>query len=96
MQLREAPCEIFNNIVNIKVAPYCLALLSFAFNYSLSDSVTENRLLQTSKSFISQQSGIPNDVKIRCHGNANTGQNLAGLDHLRRFTFKLLSEFFCF
>ena len=43
---------------NFKVAPYCLALPSLAFNYSLPDSVAEKLLLQTSKSFISQQSGI--------------------------------------
>ena len=35
-----------------------LALPSLAFNYSLPDSVAEKLLLQTSKSFISQQSGI--------------------------------------
>ena len=41
-----------------KVAPYCLAFPSFAFNYGLPDSVAEKLLLQTSKSSISQQSGI--------------------------------------
>ena len=43
---------------SIKVAPYCLVLPSLAFNYSLPDSVTEKLLLQTSKSFISQQSSL--------------------------------------
>ena len=33
-----------------KVAPYCSALTSLAFNYSLPDSVAENLLLQTNKS----------------------------------------------
>ena len=41
----------------LKVAPYCLSLTSFDFNYSLLDSVTEKLLLQTSKSSISRQSG---------------------------------------
>ena len=42
----------------VKVAPYCLALQSLAFDYSSPDSVAEKLLLQTSKSFRRQQSGI--------------------------------------
>ena len=49
---------MFHFLIFLKVVPYCLALPSFAFNYSLSDSVAEKLLLQTSKSSISQQSGI--------------------------------------
>ena len=41
-----------------EVAPYCLALPSFAFDCSFPDSFAEKLLLLTSKSSISQQSGI--------------------------------------
>ena len=44
--------------LEIKVAPYCLALPSLASNYSLPDSASEKLSLQTSRSFIGQQSGI--------------------------------------
>ena len=33
----------------INVAPYCLALESFAFNYSFPDSAAKNLLLKTNK-----------------------------------------------
>ena len=42
----------------MRVAWYCLAHPFFACHYSLPDSGAENLLLQTSKSSISQQSGI--------------------------------------
>ena len=50
----------------LKVAAYCLALRSFAFKYSLPDGVAEKFLVQTSKSFISQQCAIWRQYSLLC------------------------------
>ena len=75
--------------VLLKVAPYCLALTPFAFNYSLPDSLAEIFLPQISKYSISQQSGIQMTTRFVAMATRKQVKN-------KLLIHKLHGENFCF